>query len=244
MMSDSHVPFFIVERGILESSIMALDLEARWMMVVLIEIASEPGRAGKIDMILPVLANRAGMTVEQAARAMEQLSRPDPNSRSTVEDGRRVVLLDPNRNWGWRLVNWEAKDINRKRLLATARQQRHRALPSVTERDETSPLSREGKEIDTKGKDIPRKKSGDRFAPPTLTEVTEFIKENKFTVDPIAFFNKHEANGWTLKNGKRMKSWQATIAYWQTFEDKRAQPTPPPEKPKDTRYFGPPIEDF
>jgi hypothetical protein len=33
--------------------------------------------------------------------------RPDTKSRSGDEDGRRLILLDPHRDWGWQIVNYE-----------------------------------------------------------------------------------------------------------------------------------------
>jgi hypothetical protein len=50
---------------------------------------------------------RVRARLEIVQRALEVLAQPDPDSRTPDEDGRRITLLDPARNWGWRIVNYE-----------------------------------------------------------------------------------------------------------------------------------------
>jgi hypothetical protein len=51
------------------------------------------------------------------------------------------------------------------------------------------------------------------FNPPTVLEVADYCKENNYAIDPIAFVNFYEANGW--KQGmKPIKSWQACVVTW------------------------------
>ena len=58
-----------------------------------------------------------------------------------------------------------------------------------------------------------------RFKKPTLEEITRYIFEKKYVVDPDSFFNHYESNGWRV--GKNpMKNWQAAIRTWHT-KDKR-----------------------
>lgn len=61
---------------------------------------------GVVDIALPPLAGILGLPLEELAACMRRLCEPDPSSRSRAEDGRRLVLLDPeHRDWGWRIVN-------------------------------------------------------------------------------------------------------------------------------------------
>jgi hypothetical protein len=53
------------------------------------------------------IARRTNVPVEIVNRGIERLSSPDLESRSPEEEGRRIVLLDPHRSWGWRIVNYE-----------------------------------------------------------------------------------------------------------------------------------------
>lgn len=67
------------------------------------------------------------------------------------------------------------------------------------------------KEVD---KDKETKKSNvKRFVPPTLEEVTEYINENMFIVNPEVFYDYYQANGWTI-NKNKMKDWKATVRNW------------------------------
>lgn len=63
---------------------------------------------GEVDMPLEMIARKTTLPVEIVRTAIEALSQPDPTSRSQLEDGRRIVLIDPaGRPWGWRLVNYK-----------------------------------------------------------------------------------------------------------------------------------------
>jgi hypothetical protein len=58
-----------------------------------------------------------------------------------------------------------------------------------------------------------------RFAPPSLEEVTAFVKESGSTVDPVTFIDYYTSNGW--KVGKNpMKDWKATVRRWSRTSDK------------------------
>ena len=54
------------------------------------------------------------------------------------------------------------------------------------------------------------------FQPPTLEAVMEYAKERGNKIDPIAFFDFYEANGWVQgKQGKPLKDWKAAVRYWE-----------------------------
>jgi hypothetical protein len=72
---------------------------------------------GEIDMSLKAIAGRTGWPLDLLEAGIRQLSEPDTGSRTSAEDGRRMVPLDPTRPWGWRLVN-HAQYRERARLLA------------------------------------------------------------------------------------------------------------------------------
>lgn len=63
-------------------------------------------RQGQVDMTVAALSRRTGVPREIIERGIEVLSAPDPDSRSPEEEGRRIALIDPDRPWGWRLVNY------------------------------------------------------------------------------------------------------------------------------------------
>lgn len=54
------------------------------------------------------------------------------------------------------------------------------------------------------------------FQPPTLEAVMEYAKERGNKIDPIAFFDFYEANGWVQgKQGKPLKDWKACVRTWE-----------------------------
>ena len=67
-----------------------------------------------------------------------------------------------------------------------------------------------------------KKERGARFAPPTLSEVKDYIQERSYSVHAESFFHFYEAKGWMVGKNK-MKSWQAAVAKWASDERKNPQ---------------------
>lgn len=62
---------------------------------------------GHIDMTPEAISGRTGWPIDLLLEGINELCKPDPRSRSQIEEGRRLVLIDPARDWGWRVVNIE-----------------------------------------------------------------------------------------------------------------------------------------
>lgn len=62
---------------------------------------------GTVDMTPEAISARTRIPLQIISRALVVLQRPDAKSRTPDEDGRRIVLLDSHRTWGWRIVNYE-----------------------------------------------------------------------------------------------------------------------------------------
>ena len=63
------------------------------------------------------------------------------------------------------------------------------------------------------------KKKAKSFVPPTVEEVSEFVREQGFHFDAIAFVNFYESKGWLVGKNK-MKDWKAACRTW---EQKRSE---------------------
>jgi len=63
-------------------------------------------RHGEVDMTIFAISRRTNVPLEAVRRAIERLTEPDPDSRTDVEEGRRLILIDHHRDWGWRIVNF------------------------------------------------------------------------------------------------------------------------------------------
>lgn len=64
-------------------------------------------RAGLVDMTPEAISRGSSLPMEVVRRGLEILEAPDPSSRSTDLEGRRLERIDPSREWGWRIVNYE-----------------------------------------------------------------------------------------------------------------------------------------
>lgn len=84
-------------------SSLADDYRIRHIFMDLLVLAD---RDGVVDMTPEAIARRINVPMEALTSALSALSAPDKRSRSPDEDGRRIVLLDGHRNWGWRIVNF------------------------------------------------------------------------------------------------------------------------------------------
>ena len=62
---------------------------------------------GVVDMTPQAISRRSCIPLDKVEAALAHLSAPDPRSRTAAEGGRRIVLLDDHRDWGWRIVNYE-----------------------------------------------------------------------------------------------------------------------------------------
>lgn len=99
---------------IFDSSI-AEDYNCRRMFIDLLVLADW---TGAVDMTYEAIARRTNVPIEEVRKYIAELSQPDSTSRSKFEDGRRIMLLDSHRDWGWQIVNYEHyRDIKDKETL-------------------------------------------------------------------------------------------------------------------------------
>ena len=60
---------------------------------------------GIVDMTIAAMAARTSIPARILENGIAFLEQPDPFTRTPGDEGRRIVLLDPHRPWGWRIVN-------------------------------------------------------------------------------------------------------------------------------------------
>lgn len=199
-----------ISNNLFESSLMdEPDLAARWLMVVCIKIAGEPGRKGTIDMPLTALATRARMSLEDTTRAVSILCQDDPNSRTQGHRGARLVLL-PGRAWGWSLVNWETYRLHG---------------PGRDNDRNSAKLGIEGRVRKEKGEG----EGGEPPAPPAppspaLQEVASLWEREKLHGNAERYFYYRRARG----GWRGIESWEDDARAWAA--DQRATPKTPEEQ--------------
>lgn len=70
---------------------------------------------------------------------------------------------------------------------------------------------------ETEGDTVTRTKTV-RFTPPTLEEVSEYIKSRNSPVDPIKWHAHYTSNGWKVGKAS-MKDWRAAVVTWERREN-------------------------
>ena len=87
------------------TSSLAEDFQTRHIFMDLLVIADPEGL---VDMTPEAISRITNVPLTLLKESLCKLCKPDPQSRSKREDGRRLVPLDENRGWGWQIVNFKA----------------------------------------------------------------------------------------------------------------------------------------
>ncbi len=77
---------------------------------------------GRIDLHPKAIASMTGWPQELLEQGLAQLMEPDADSRTQTAEGRRLVLLDPERPWGWVVVNFAAYREKARLMAKSARE--------------------------------------------------------------------------------------------------------------------------
>lgn len=207
--------------SIYDGSLACGDWEALIVFQQLIVLADQDG---VIDMTSIALHRRTTIPLDIIEKGLNALQEPDPISRSKDEDGRRIVLLDEERGWGWVIVNYSyyrdlAKEADRreknKESQRKSREQRHHPSSTVTSSHKSSAQNEHkdvNKDLDTNTKI--KTKSDKRFVKPSVEEINTYCRERKNAIDAEQFFNHYETNGW-MRGKTPIKNWKACVITWE-----------------------------
>ncbi len=88
---------------IFDSSI-AEDYNCRRMFIDLLVLADSDG---VVDMTPEAISRRTNVPIAEVERYIKELQQPDNRSRSKREEGKRLVKISDERDWGWQIVNYE-----------------------------------------------------------------------------------------------------------------------------------------
>ena len=77
--------------------------------------------------------------------------------------------------------------------------------------------------IDKSRLDKSKREALPRFVPPSVEEVRAYCTERKNHVDPEAFVDYYERQGWVLSNGQKMKDWKSGVRTWEKRDAERAK---------------------
>ena len=76
------------------------------VQLVFIYMLANCDAGGVFDQTPEVVSALTGLPLDRVREAIAILEAPDPRSRTANLDGRRIVLMDDHRDWGWRIVNY------------------------------------------------------------------------------------------------------------------------------------------
>ena len=137
--------FVKVYSQILESSI-AANYELRHFFEDLLKLAD--WRTGVVDMTPESIGRRINLPEKKVLKWICELEKPDPASRTALEEGRRIIRLDQHRNWGWRIVNYEAYRLTRcmeeRKAYNRRKQAEHRAKKKALADSPSTQQSKDG----------------------------------------------------------------------------------------------------
>lgn len=80
-------------------------------------LLSMADRFGNVDVTPQYIAGVTGLDVPEVISCLERFCAPDPDSRSDVNEGRRLEPMEEGRKWGWHVVN-HSKYREKARMLA------------------------------------------------------------------------------------------------------------------------------
>jgi hypothetical protein len=123
--------FAKVFQQIFDSSI-AENYEVRHVFEDLLKLAD---REGAVDMTVEAIARRVNMPVEKVRFGIEELSKPDLESRTKDFEGRRLIPISDGRSWGWFIVNYrkyrDLQDEESRRVAFRDAKRRQRAKGKI-----------------------------------------------------------------------------------------------------------------
>lgn len=107
---------------------------------------------GIVDMTPQAIAATTSIPLDIISKGLSKLEETDPYSRTPGEDGRRIVLIDEHRPWGWSIVNYQKykhlKDSDEVRAQTRERVRRFRDKRNA-EKQEVTLGNAEKRHIDT-----------------------------------------------------------------------------------------------
>lgn len=107
---------------IFDSSI-AEDYQVRLVFEDMLKLADVDG---VVDMTPEAISRRTNVPLELVRKGIAELEKPDPRSRSSEHEGRRLAKLDGHRDWGWIITNYR-----RYRDIASEEQRRAKTRERV-----------------------------------------------------------------------------------------------------------------
>ena len=86
----------------------------------------------------------------------------------------------------------------------------------VTESNATEEDIEEELEKDVEEEIVKPKRKKQKFIPPTLEEIRNYVAERNSNVDPDRFYDYYTTAGWIDANGNQVRNWKAKLITWES----------------------------
>jgi len=75
------------------------------LQLVFINLLVNADKEGFVDRHWRTIVDETGLPENKVKEVLKKLESPDAESRTPEQEGRRIVRIDPDRTWGWQIVN-------------------------------------------------------------------------------------------------------------------------------------------
>lgn len=226
-------------------STIADDYLTRLVFIDLIILADSDGI---VDLTPESIAATTRVPLDIVNKALTELTNPDPRSRTADMDGRRLVLIDEKRGWGWHIVNYQKyrgiRDENDRKSYMRKYMQEYRkknGLPDVNSVNSCKPPLAKG-EGEGEGEGSVGAARNASVTPcnarplqtegrPTLKEVLEYALSVHCGVAEWKakdWFDEMEGCGWLDYNRRPVQDWKAILRRVKTKWVADGRPSGPP----------------
>ena len=204
---------------IFDSSI-AENYQVRHVFEDLLKLADKDGTVNRTH---EAIARRTNVPLEIVRMAIAELEKPDPRSQSKEADGRRIVRLEEDRDWGWRIVNHgyyrslkteEDRRQGIKERVRKHREDKDKREKSVTSVTDSYSLHMLNASALPEGSAEGRRKTDPR--PESVDVVIAYATELGMPADEgRAWWDWFSSNGWKVGKAKTsMQDWKACVRTW------------------------------
>jgi hypothetical protein len=142
-------------------------------------------RYGIVDMTEKAIANRTRMPLKLIREALAALSSPDDRSRTKELEGRRIVLIDPARSWGWQIVNHQKyrdikNEFDRTAYMRDYMRQRRSVKPKLDSSLTHTNTVKLSASVSASASTVPEGGVGETFNLPLSVQKQEFHNMQRF----------------------------------------------------------------
>lgn len=103
--------------------------------------------------------------------------------------------------------------------------------------DDTADRRADRRADGTREKNIKNIKNKGFFEAPSLSLISDYVKEMGYEMDPEAFFSYYSETNWTKRNGQPVQDWKAAVRSWERREKQyRKEPKAGPLRIEPPKY--------